>query len=78
MISRYPYALRDQHEEVSHHYASSNLAGAHEQRKTLVDDVALATKSADFAVPAAASVAAVLDERRRFRMRPGHLLQLSK
>ena len=48
-----------------------------EQRKALVDDVALAAESAHVAVPSATGITAVLDKRRRFRVGLGHLPQLS-
>jgi hypothetical protein len=49
-----------------------------EKREALVDDVSLAAESAHFAVPAPIGITTVLYKRRRFRMGPGHLLQLGK
>ena len=49
-----------------------------EYREALIDDVSLAAEGAHIAVPAATGLASVLDECRRFRMGPGHLLQLAE
>ncbi len=49
-----------------------------EQRKSLVDDVVFAAEVPNFAVPAEAGVASVLDERWWFRMCARHLLQLTQ